>query len=177
MKRLTLRNCMCLYRYLVLRLRYPKLRVRPFSLDRGASIQISEQAQFSFGSNIVILCDFNAHFVGEVTIGNGVFFNRGCHVIVYKALSIGDRCLFGEFVSIHDENHVIAHDSRPIASRGFTTAPIVIGNNVWVEAKATILQGVTVGDNAVIGANAVVTHDVPSNTVVAGIPARVVRQI
>lgn len=94
-----------------------------------------------------------------------------------NSLEIGDNSIFGERVSIHDENHVIGCGPEPIASRGWETAPIVIGKNVWVGSKATILQGVRIGDNAVIGANAVVTRDVPANSVAVGIPARVIRQI
>jgi acetyltransferase-like isoleucine patch superfamily enzyme len=121
--------------------------------------------------------NFTGSFLGpiQVTIGNNVYFGRGCHVVVRSALTIGDNCLFGEMVSIHDENHVFGRGPEPIASRGLAAAPIVVGNNVWVGAKATILQGVRIGDNAVIGANAVVTRDVPANTVAVGIPARVIR--
>ncbi len=61
---------------------------------------------------------------------------------------------------------------EPLARRGFETAPIKIGRNVWVGAKATILMGVTIGDNAIVGANSVVTRDVPAGATVAGAPAR-----
>lgn len=103
--------------------------------------------------------------------------NKGCHVVVHDGLSIGDNCLFGEGVSIHDANHVHAGDPLPIAARGFRATPIRIGRNVWVGAKATVLPGVRIGDNAVIGANAVVTRDVPAGTVAVGIPANVVKGV
>jgi acetyltransferase-like isoleucine patch superfamily enzyme len=92
-----------------------------------------------------------------------------------RYLVIGDHCLFGEGVSIHDENHRGGRGDLPVARRGFTTAPIFIGRNVWVGAKATILQGVTIGDNAIVGAHAVVTRDVPANMLALGVPARVAR--
>jgi acetyltransferase-like isoleucine patch superfamily enzyme len=112
-----------------------------------------------------------------VEIGDNVFFNRGCHVDARLKVSIGDNCLFGEGASIHDADHVFGPgDRRPIAERGFVSAPVTIGRNVWVGAKATITRGVTIGDNAVIAAHAVVTRDVPPNSLVAGLPARVIRQ-
>lgn len=103
--------------------------------------------------------------------------NVGCHVVVREGLSVGDHTLFGEGVSIHDDNHVAGRGPEPIASRGFEARPITIGANVWVGAKAVILLGVRIGDNAVVGAGAVVTRDVPACTVVAGVPARIIREI
>ncbi|MBC8076121.1 MAG: hypothetical protein H7Y32_08620 [Chloroflexales bacterium] len=80
-------------------------------------------------------------------------------------------------VSIHDENHIPGRGPEPIAQRGFRCAPVVIGRNVWVGAKATILQGVTIGDGAVVAAGAVVTRDVAAYTLVAGVPARPIRAL
>lgn len=175
--RLTVRGAAGLWRYLWLRMRFPNLRVGLFFVAGGAEIRIGPQAQITFGEGICFLRDFSAHFRGTVTIGKNVFFNRGCHVVVYNMLSIGDNCLFGEQVSIHDEEHIVARGGEPVAARGWVTAPIIIGQNVWVGAKATILPGVQIGDNAVIGAHAVVTRDVPANTVAVGVPARVVRKL
>ncbi len=165
-------------RYLVLRSRFRRtLRVGLFFAHAGADIEVGSDAQIRFGFPVHFMRDFTGRFFGQVTIGDNVFFNRGCYVAVHEALSIGDNCLFGEHVSIHDENHMLGCGLEPIGSRGFTTRPIVIGNNVWVGAKATILQGVHIGDDAVIGANAVVTRDVPAGAVAVGIPARVVREL
>lgn len=176
-RRLTARNLSALCRYVWLRLRYRNLGVGVFFVDRGADIIIGSRARISFGHGLRCMRDFTGHFYGHVSIGDGVFFNRGCHVVAHEALSIGNHCLFGEMVSIHDDNHIPGRGSEPIASRGLRTAPITIGDNVWVGAKATILAGVSIGDNAVIGANAVVTRDVPANSIAVGIPARVVREI
>jgi len=97
--------------------------------------------------------------------------------VVQESLTVGDYSLFGEGVSIHDDNHVIGRGREPIASRGLVTRPVAIGRNVWVGAKAVILPGVHIGDNAVVGAGAVVTRDVPPYTVVAGVPARVIKEV
>ena len=174
---LTVRNWAGFCRYILLRLRFHNLRVGLFFLDRGAHMDVGPNARIRFGRGVRFMRDFTGHFYGDVTVGDGVFFNRGCYVAAYSGLTIGNHCLFGEGVSIHDENHVVGRGFEPIATRGFEVKPIVIGNNVWAGAKATILQGVHIGDNAVIGANAVVTRDVPADTIVGGIPARVLREV
>ncbi len=97
--------------------------------------------------------------------------------MVQESLTVGDYSLFGEGVSIHDDNHVIGRGPEPIASRGLVTRPVAIGRNVWVGARAVILPGVHIGDNAVVGAGAVVTRDVPPYTVVAGVPARIIKEL
>ena len=76
---------------------------------------------------------------------------------MHESLSVGDNCLFGEFVSIHDEDHVLSRSSKPWSERGFITSPVRIGSGVWVGAHATILKGVTIGDHAVVAAGADVT--------------------
>jgi acetyltransferase-like isoleucine patch superfamily enzyme/O-antigen/teichoic acid export membrane protein len=175
--RLTLRNLAAALRWLVLAIRHRQLRQRRFFIDRGACLEVGPRARVAVGSTLRVMADFTGHFLGEVEIGDNVFFNRGCHVDARLKVSIGDNCLFGEGASIHDADHVFGPgDRRPIAERGFVSAPVTIGRNVWVGAKATITRGVTIGDNAVIAAHAVVTRDVPPNSMVAGLPARVIRQ-
>lgn len=173
--RANLRKTAELYRYIALRLRYPQLRTGLVFMGRGVEINILPNAQVHFGKRVHFLSNFSGIFGGAVEIGDNVFFNKGCHVVALNSLVIGDNSLFGEMVSIHDENHATDINSTPLASRGIVAVPVVIGRNVWVGAKVTILQGVQIGDNAVIGANAVVTHDIPSNSVAVGIPAKVVK--
>lgn len=175
--RLTVGNAVLLYRYALLRLRCPALRTGYFHLGRGADIVVGPHARICFGREVRFMRDFTGHFMGQVTLGDGVFFNRGCHVVAQESLTIGAYCLFGEGVSIHDDNHVVGRGAEPIASCGLITRPVVIGSNVWVGAKAVILPGVHIGDNAVVGAGTVVTRDVPAHTVVAGVPARVIRAL
>ncbi len=177
--RLTGHNAALLCRYALLRLRLRRrnLRTGYFHVGRGADIVIGSQARVHFGREVRFMRDFTGHFMGRVTLGDGVFFNRGCHIVVQESLTVGDYSLFGEGVSIHDDNHVIGRGREPIASRGLITRPVVIGRNVWVGARAVILPGVHIGDNAVVGAGAVVTRDVPPNTIVAGVPARVIKEL
>jgi acetyltransferase-like isoleucine patch superfamily enzyme len=165
------------YRYTILRLKYRNLRTNKFYIKRGADFQVGLNAKVNFGYRVKFGQDVTAHFMGNVKLGNHLYFNRSCYLAVHHSLTIGDNCMFGEMVSIHDEDHVFGPGEIPYGRRGYSTAPIVIGNNVWVGAKATILKGVTIGDNAIIAANAVVTKDVPANAIVGGIPAKLIRYI
>lgn len=106
-----------------------------------------------------------------LTIGDDVFINQGADIWAADSVSIGSRVLLGPHVTIVDDS---AHDVSPdVPAR---VSPVVIGDDVWIGRRSIVMPGVTVGRFSVIGAGAVVTKDVPSCTVVAGIPARVVRQ-
>lgn len=109
----------------------------------------------------------------NTTVGRRVFINEGCCFQDQGGIEIGDDCLIGQQVVIATLNH----DLNPERRGDMLPKRVKIGNNVWVGAHATILPGVMVGDNAVIAAGAVVAKDVPANTVVAGVPAKVIKQI
>ena len=108
----------------------------------------------------------------NITVGKNVFINSGCRFQDQGGISIGDGTLIGHNVVLATLNHGISPDER----HDLFPAPIHIGKNVWIGANATVLPGVTIGDNAVIAAGAVVTKDVPANVVVAGVPAKVIRK-
>lgn len=178
-RRLFIRKLSGLVRNVVLRIEHPALRGNPlFFLDGGAAVDVGPDAAISIGRGVSIQRDFTGYFTGRVDIGEGAYINRGVYLDVRHDVRIGRHCLIAEGVSIHDSDHEFgAVDSAVTPTeRGFRSAPIRIGDNVWIGTKATILKGVTIGDNAVVAAHAVVTRDVPANTVVAGVPARVVKQ-
>ena len=102
-----------------------------------------------------------------------MFINACCNFQDHGGVFIGDRCQIGHNVVFATLNHGL----RPEERRTMTPAPIVLGKNVWVGSNSTILQGVTIGDNAVVAAGAVVTKDVAPNTVVGGVPARHLKDI
>ena len=119
------------------------------------------------------------HFIPELTIGNNGSFGAFNHITCINKVQIGDNCLTGKWVTISDNNHGTTdfdtlHEA-PAIRKLYTKGPVVIGNNVWIGDKATILGGVTIGDGAVIAANSVVTKDVPAYSVVCGNPARVIK--
>ncbi len=109
----------------------------------------------------------------NITVGRNVFINEGCCFQDQGGIEIGDGCLIGQQVVIATLNH----DLNPQRRGDMFPKSVKIGKNVWVGAHSTILPGVTVGDNAVIAAGAVVTKNVPANTVVAGVPARKVKDV
>lgn len=112
-------------------------------------------------------------FGKNIKIGKDVFVNSGCCFQDQGGVTLGDGCLVGHNVVFA----TLDHDIRPERRGDMTAAPIVVGKNVWIGAHATILKGVTIGDGAIVAAGAVVTRDVPPNTIAAGVPARVVKTI
>ncbi len=116
---------------------------------------------------------FYTDFGKNIRLGRRVFINAACHFQDQGGITIGDDCLIGHAVVFATLNHGLAPEKR----FSMTPAPIVLGRNVWVGSNATILQGVTIGDHAVIAAGAVVTKDVPAYTVVGGVPAKIIRRI
>ena len=116
---------------------------------------------------------FYTDYGKNIKLGRGVFINEGCCFQDQGGIEIGDNVLIGQQVVIATLNHDLAPDKRA----NMIPAPVKIGNNVWIGAHATILAGVTIGDNAVVAAGAVVTKDVPANAVVAGVPAKKIKEI
>lgn len=112
-------------------------------------------------------CGKNLH------IGRNVFINSGCRFQDQGGITIGDGTLIGHNVVMATLNHSENSEERA----NLHPAPIHIGRNVWIGASATILPGVTIGDGAIVGAGAVVTRDVPENTIVVGIPAKILRPV
>lgn len=116
---------------------------------------------------------FYTDFGKNTTIGKNVFINACCHFQDQGGITLGDGCLIGHNVVFATLNHGFA----PADRTSLYPAPIVLGKNVWVGSNSTLLQGIRIGDNAVIGAGSVVTKDVPANTIVGGVPARILRRI
>lgn len=139
------------------------------SVTGGGTLIIGESTALQRNCDLVVRS-------GELLIGRHVHVGTGVVIAVQDRVEIGDETLIGEYVSIRDQDH--AYSTIGLTrERGFETAPILIGANVWIGAKVTITKGVSIGDNAVIGANSVVTRDVPANSVVAGVPADIIKMI
>lgn len=116
---------------------------------------------------------FYTDFGKNITIGKNVFLNTGCSFQDRGGIRIGDGAQIGMNVAIATLNHGL-----PLKTRGKTYAqPVVIGENAWIGSNATILPGVTIGDNSVVAAGAVVTKDIPPDSVAAGVPAKVIKTI
>lgn len=116
---------------------------------------------------------FYTDFGKNIHLGKNVFINSCCQFQDQGGIFIGDNCLIGPGTMMATLNHGFAPEHR----QDMTHAPIVIGKGVWIGAHVTILPGVTVGDNAIIAAGAVVTKDVPADVIVGGVPAKVIKGI
>lgn len=124
-------------------------------------------------STVRVFPPLYADFGQNIHLGKRVFINACCHFQDHGGVTIGDDCQIGHNVVFATLNHGLSPETR----KATYPAPIVLGRNVWVGANCTILQGVTIGDNAVIAAGAVVTKDVPANVVVGGVPAKIIKTI
>ena len=129
--------------------------------------------QVHFGNDILLYPDLHLETQGtaSITIGDGVVISRGVNLVAMAGIFIGAGSMIGENTSIRDANH-IREVGKPIRDAGHEAHMITIGREVWIGRGAAILAGVTIGDKATVGANAVVTRDVPAGAVVGGVPAR-----
>ncbi len=129
----------------------------------------------AIGERVTIKGNFNCDYGRHISIGSGTFINCNVTILDTNRVNIGENVFIAPGVVISAATHPL--DAQRRVSRHFQSHPITIGDCVWIGANATILTGVTIGKNAVIAAGAVVTHDVPANTLVGGVPARVIKTI
>lgn len=109
---------------------------------------------------------------GEVNIGDGVYIGPMCLLSGEGGITIGDNTLIGPQVLLLTSNHVFNDVDVVVGEQGNALAPLRIGRDVWIGGHATILAGITIGDQAVVAAGAVVTRDIPARAIVAGVPAK-----
>ncbi|MFD1140869.1 DapH/DapD/GlmU-related protein [Larkinella insperata] len=134
--------------------------------------QLSEIIGVEIDRSTAIFPPFYTNFGRSTCIGKNVFINHACSFLDIGGITIEDDVQIGPRVNITSENHPL----DPADRQTLIPRPVVIKRNAWIGAGATILPGVTVGENAVVAAGAVVSRDVPPNTVVAGIPAKVIKE-
>jgi len=119
--------------------------------------------------------------IPEISIGDNCIIRGDSHITAANCIQIGNNLLTGTNVLITDNSHGLStrkhmclpFSDRPITSKG----PVVIGNNVWLGNNVCVMPNVTIGDGAIIGANSVVTHDIPAYSVAVGLPAKVIKQL
>ena len=140
----------------------------------------------AIGSNVIIKrrCRFEAINTGKrpgfihLKIGDNTSFQQGCQVSAAEQVTIGKDVLIAANVLITDNDHIYDHPSKPASAiRELNTAPVTIEDGCWLGFASVVLKGVTIGRRSVIGANAVVTEDIPPYSVAVGIPARVISRI
>jgi acetyltransferase-like isoleucine patch superfamily enzyme len=139
-----------------------------FEIGKDARVVLGRWSWLGHGTKV------RAH-EGEVLIGAKSVLGQECTISAYQHVSIGRECIVADRVMLIDFDHGVVEVERPIRLQGIYKRDVQVGHNVWIGYGACVLRGVTVGDNAVIGTNSVVTKDLPDNAVAAGVPARVIR--
>ncbi len=139
-----------------------------FEIGRGAVVHLGRWSWIGHG------CKIRAH-EGEVRIGAKTVLGQECTISAFQHVSIGRECIVADRAMFIDFDHAVVDVETPVRRQGIYKRDVNIGHNVWIGYGACFLRGVTVGDNAIIGTNAVVTRDLPANAVAGGIPARILR--
>jgi len=135
--------------------------------------RLGEIIQGEIDSSTIIFVPFYTNFGKHIRIGKNVFINHGCSFLDMGGIQIEDNVLIGPKVNIITENHPIDPRNR----KSLDLKPVLIKKNAWIGASSTVLPGVTIGENAIIAAGAVVSKDVDANTIVGGIPAKRIKEI
>lgn len=135
--------------------------------------RISEITGSKIDNSTTIFVPFYTNFGKHISIGKNVFINHDCSFLDLGGISIDDDVLIGPKVSIITENHPINPSNR----KSLDLKSVHIKKNAWIGASATILPGVTIGENAIVAAGSVVNKNVPDNVIVAGVPAKIVKEI
>lgn len=135
--------------------------------------RLSDLIGQSIAESTRIFIPFHTNFGKHIKLGKNVFINHACTFLDLGGITLEDEVQIGPKVNLITENHPL----DPTDRKSLVLGSILIKRNAWLGAACTILPGVTVGENSVVAAGAVVTKDVPDNTVVAGIPAKVVNQM
>jgi len=120
-----------------------------------------------------VFAPFYTNFGRFIKIGKNVFVNHACTFLDMGGITLEDDVLIGPKVNLITESHPMEPENR----KSLISRPIVVKRNAWIGAAATILPGVTIGENAIVAAGAVVTRDVLPNTIVAGVPAKTVKTL
>lgn len=150
----------------------PNIRVgEGLKIDKYFSLRLPfEDYNISIGQNVIIrkFCNIDIHRHASLIIENNVFLNNYCSINCLSKITIGENTLFGEGVKIYDHNHQYNYNVNElkVQREKFNTSEIVIGRNCWIGSGVTILKGVSIGDNVIIGAHSFIYKSVPSNTIV-----------
>ncbi|MEM6805337.1 MAG: DapH/DapD/GlmU-related protein [Bacteroidota bacterium] len=153
-------------------------------IHEGAYLSALGKGKLALGNNVNIgaysrlVISQTFHDVGaHIKIGDNVGLGDFAHLGGAGGLEIGSDCIIGAYLSCHPENHSYDEPDIPIRLQGVSRKGIKIGSNCWIGAKVTVLDGVEIGDNCVIAAGAVVTKSFPANSIIGGVPAKVLKSI
>ncbi|MBD2358956.1 acyltransferase [Tolypothrix sp. FACHB-123] len=156
-------------------LRYPNLTLEPGVLIKG-KLTISGNVKVKIGAGTRIRMNVKIYGSGDVTIGRDTLLN-GCWIGCVRSIKIGDRCLISDCFLQDSDYHNLEPHLRFAPPGSKTSAPIVIENNVWVGARATIMKGVHISQDSVIGLGSIIRKSVPPGVVVIGNPQQIVKHL
>jgi acetyltransferase-like isoleucine patch superfamily enzyme len=146
----------------------------------GDALDMLRDGRLELGEHVLFEPDvwLTAQPPARIRIGGGSFLNVGVMVAALELVDIGEHCMFANGCFITDADHRFDDPAKPVPWQGFTSkGPTRVGNNVWCGANVVITSGVTVGERCVIGANSVVTRDLPPHSIAVGSPARAIRSV
>ncbi len=138
-------------------------------------LTIGNNVRIGAYSRLIISTSFN-NIGSYIKIGNNVGLGEFAYLGGAGGLEIGDDCIIGQYLSCHPENHNYDNPQELIRLQGVNRKGIYIGKNCWIGSKVTILDGVTIGENCIVAAGAVVTKSMPANSVIGGVPAKVIKK-
>lgn len=118
-----------------------------------------------------------SHFGEGLTMGNNSAVGEYSYFGAAGGIKIGENVIMGQYISFHSENHSFLNNKTPFREQSTTSQGIVLGNNIWVGAKVTFLDGTEIGDNCVVAAGAVVKGKFPGNCLIGGVPAKIIKEI
>ena len=161
----------------------PKIKFGKF-MKLGNHVYVSALSKngVTFGNNVGIgdfsriIVSTSLNQVGDyIKIGDNVGIGEFAYLGGAGGLEIGNECIVGQYLSCHPENHVYDDINVSIRHQGVTRKGIKIGNNCWIGSKVTILDGVEIGDGSIIAAGAVVNKSFPANSIIGGVPAKLIK--
>lgn len=148
------------------------------TIDGYASEKLEFGDGFRLGAYSLITCTSHMSKYGKgIKIGENSAVGQFSEFGAAGGIEIGNDVIMGSYVSFHSENHNFSDTSRKIREQGATNKGIKLGNNIWVGAKVTFLDGCSIGSNSVVAAGAVVSGDFPKNSIIGGIPEKVIKTI
>ena len=147
------------------------------SIGRGVYLSVIRGATLLLEDGVRI--DSHAYLVseGSLSVGKRTYVGVGATIVAKERIEIGMDGLIAAYATIRDQDHRFDGVVKTYSQQGLEATPVTVGDNVWIGTKATILRGVHIGPNAIIGANAVVTKAVKADSVAVGIPARTVKSL
>ena len=146
----------------------------------GNVLEMLREGRLEVGEHVLFEPNvwLTAEAPGRIRIGDGTFLNLGVQVAALDLVEIGEHCMLANGCFVSDANHRFDDPDLPVPWQGFTSkGPTRLGDNVWLGANVVVTSGVTIGERCVVGANSVVTTDLPPRSIAAGAPARVLRSV